>query len=146
MTGFEIAGIALGIFPVLYETGKDIRERYKHLKEWWKFESAFTSFLQAIETEHIAFSQNLELLLAPLDISLEEKRVLEEDCKSPFWHDPSIQVKLRERIQNRYYSWYMVQLKDINDALQELRSFLPVEKASIKFSWRPCYGVVFVTC
>jgi hypothetical protein len=36
MSGFEIAGIVLGGFPILYEAAKTAKSRYKDLKWWWR--------------------------------------------------------------------------------------------------------------
>ncbi|KAF4448824.1 hypothetical protein F53441_7816 [Fusarium austroafricanum] len=97
MSGFEVAGIVLGAFPILYETAKDLNTRYRDLKSWWQFEVEFEDFVSAI------------------------------DQTFP-WHDPQIQVLLRQRLQDRYYVWYMQQLSDINAAISKMLELLPTKK------------------
>lgn len=135
MSGFEVAGLVLGAFPILYDAAKDARGRYRDLKWWWRFETEFEDFISAIDREFIAFSQNQEILLSPLDISSWERDVLQNDPKTLLWHEPHIQTQLRKRLQNRYYTWYMEQLHEMNKAISELITMLPTGKVrSLKVS------------
>lgn len=68
MSGFEIAGIVLGAFLLLFDSCKDLRSAFRSLKSWWRFETDFDNFVAAIQREQIAFSQNLEILIDPLDL------------------------------------------------------------------------------
>ncbi|KAK7422734.1 hypothetical protein QQZ08_009358 [Neonectria magnoliae] len=42
---------------------------FETTKMWWRFKTKFDNFISAVEREYIAFSQIIEILLAPLDIS-----------------------------------------------------------------------------
>lgn len=129
MSGFEIAGIVLGGFPILYEASKVLRSRYEDTKSWWRFEREFGDFIAAVEREHIAFKQALEILLEPIvGLSEHELSTLQSEPQSQLWFDSRIQAELRSRVQAKYYSWFMRQLIDLNVALQELHSLLPIGK------------------
>ncbi|KAL2678390.1 hypothetical protein Neosp_009136 [[Neocosmospora] mangrovei] len=129
MSGFEIAGIVLGGFPILYEAAKTAKSRYKDLKWWWRFETEFEDFISVVDREFISFSLNQEILLSPLDILNSERDVLQNDPNTLLWHDPRIQAQLRKRLGSRYYPWYMEQLHDINNAISKLLDLLPTSKA-----------------
>ncbi|KAJ0120192.1 hypothetical protein J7T55_001048 [Diaporthe amygdali] len=125
MSGIEVAGIVLGAYPVLLETAKDLREVFKDVKTWWRFEREFENFLSVLETEHIKYSLNLQILLEDLDIPEEDKDTLQVDPTASGWYDVQTQVKLRRRIQDRYYNWFMRQLAAMNRALGDLQDLLP---------------------
>jgi hypothetical protein len=129
MSGFEIAGIVLAAFPILQDAAKGLRSRYKDVKTWWRFEREFEDFFSAIEREHIAFSQILEILLDPIvSLSDEKRETLQNDPRSRLWSDPQLQVELRHRVQRKYYDWFMRQMWDINDSLEKLHGLLPINK------------------
>ncbi|KAK0609444.1 hypothetical protein B0T14DRAFT_531957 [Immersiella caudata] len=129
MSGFEIAGVVLGGFPILFETAVDLRKLFGDLRTWWRFETEFEDFVFALEREHIAFSQNLQILLAPLEIDEETKERLLDDRNRALWHDPLIQAELRRTIQPRYYGWFIKEMTNISIALTRLHSLLRIDKA-----------------
>ncbi|KAI8711312.1 hypothetical protein NCS52_01507200 [Fusarium sp. LHS14.1] len=129
MSGFEVAGIVLGGFPILYEAAKTAKSRYRDLKWWWRFETEFEDFISVVDREFISFSLNQEILLSPLDILNSERDILQNDPNTLLWHDPRIQAQLRKRLGSRYYPWYMEQLHDINNAISKLLDLLPTRKA-----------------
>lgn len=131
MSGIEIAGLVLGAYPLLLSTAKDLREVFKDVKTWWRFEREFENFLSDVETEHIKYSLSLQILLEDLDISEEEKENLQVSYISSVWHDVQTQAELRRRIQDRYYDWFMRQLAAMNKALEDLQRLLPVVKVRL---------------
>lgn len=131
MSGIEIAGLVLGAYPVLLSTAKDLREVFKDVKTWWRFEREFVNFLSEVETEHIKYSLSLQVLLEDLDISEEEKENLQGNYIAPGWHDVQTRAELRRRIQDRYYDWFMRQLAAMNKALEDLQRLLPVVKVRL---------------
>ncbi|KAJ2986725.1 hypothetical protein NUW58_g4891 [Xylaria curta] len=131
MSGFEIAGVVLGAYPILYDTAKDLRGVLKKAKTWWFFERTFDDFVSEVQKEYISFSQILEILLDPLDLSLEERRRLQDEPKCNLWHEAYVQAQLRQRIQPKYHVWFMGQLEEMNSALAELHAMLPINKVYI---------------
>ncbi|KAI8715959.1 hypothetical protein NCS52_01105000 [Fusarium sp. LHS14.1] len=128
MTGFEIAGIVLGGFPILVEPSKPLSRYYQGAGRWWRFKRDFMTLVSTVEDQSIAFSQNLRLLLAPVDIDPETKAILLQDPGSKLWHDPVIQAKLKKRIESQYISWFWKQLMEMRDALDELYGMLPIDQ------------------
>ncbi|KAJ4206399.1 hypothetical protein NW759_014346 [Fusarium solani] len=126
MSGFEIAGIVLGGFPILIEAAKPLLRYLQGAERWWHFRRDFMALVSTIEDESIAYSQNLELLLTPVDIDPEAKAILQEDPKSKLWHDTDIQAKLKGRVKSQYMLWFQRQLLEMREALSELHGMLPV--------------------
>ena len=129
MSGFEIAGVVLGLFPIVCDTAKDLRGVFQDAQSWWRFEREFEDFVLEIEKQQIAYSQILEILFDPLhQLSSTEREALESNPNSPLWFDLRIQAVLKDRIRQKYMGWFMRQLDHINDALKDLLSLLPLEK------------------
>ncbi|KAK1750908.1 hypothetical protein QBC47DRAFT_392869 [Echria macrotheca] len=128
MSGFEIAGVVLGAFPILTDALKDARGPYQKVKRWWNFSIAFEDFLLRLDTERVAFLQNLDNLLTSASIPEPDKQLLMLDPRCDLWYSPSIQAALRARISDPYFDWYITVLSDIREALDEIKEFLPVGK------------------
>ncbi|KAF4443220.1 hypothetical protein F53441_11529 [Fusarium austroafricanum] len=124
MSGFEIVGVVLGVLPLIQETAKGLHGVFSDAQTWWQFEREFETFIATLETEHIKFSQNLEILLAELDISDEDRDKLQNDSTCTLWYSAHVQAQLQQRIQKQYYSWFMRQMHDMNTALNSLHEIL----------------------
>ncbi|KAH7312519.1 hypothetical protein B0I35DRAFT_437204 [Stachybotrys elegans] len=130
MSGFEIAGVVLGAFPILCDASKDLRRWYQDVQTWWQFEREFEDFIQDVWREHMTFLQIVELLLDPItNLTQDERRALESDPGSMLWRSPHIQSELEQRIQTKYYKWFQHQLAALNDEICALHRLLPVRKA-----------------
>jgi hypothetical protein len=129
MSGFEVAGLVLGGFPIVLGAAKAMQGRYANAKTWWRFEREFEDLIFAVEREHIAFSQILEILLDPIaGLSSEECETLQLNPSSLLWFEPRVQSELRQRVQAKYFGWFMRQLREIRDALDGLHDLLPIGK------------------
>jgi hypothetical protein len=51
MSGFEIAGLALGAFPLLLDAAKGLRSRYKDARAWWQYERILEDFITSLEED-----------------------------------------------------------------------------------------------
>ena len=130
MSGFEIAGIVPGAFPLLLEGLKGSRAQLTDVKTWWKSERAFDHFVDDIVSESIAFSQVIDLLVIPCErLTEDEARLLRQDENSILWHDPRIQVELKRRVQPRE-TWFFRKLGEARDVLNRLHLMLPFGKVS----------------
>ncbi|OBR08868.1 hypothetical protein CH63R_07633 [Colletotrichum higginsianum IMI 349063] len=130
MSGFEIAGVVLGAFPILCGTAKNLGTMFKKTKWWWQFETSFENFVSTIATQEIAYIQVLERLLGPLDVTEAEYDSLLRDPKSNLWHESHIQEELRQCLPHSKYTWFMWNLSDLNTAIEELQKLLPIDKTS----------------
>ncbi|PTD06240.1 hypothetical protein FCULG_00011709 [Fusarium culmorum] len=132
MSGFEIAGVVLGLFPIVCDAAKDLRGVAKDAQSWWQFQTSFDDFIARLYTERVYFDQAIVALLDPLqELSNQELEALRYNTNQSLWHDLRIQAMLTSRIDPSHLAWFMRQLKDIIDALKELRSMLPFERVRI---------------
>jgi len=132
MSGFEIAGVALGAFPILLEGAKSLRGVYRDAKAWWEFEREFDDFVAAVEWESIAFSQSLDIMLESFaDLSTEDRDILHNSPGDCLWLETRIQAELERRIPvEQQRRWFLGELRKLGIVLAELYAMLPATKVS----------------
>ncbi|KAK2030309.1 hypothetical protein LX32DRAFT_662671 [Colletotrichum zoysiae] len=126
MSGFEIAGVVLGAFPILCHAAKESRTVFKKTKSWWRFQTSFEEFVSTIATQEIAYVQVLKGLFRSLEITDGEYHALIKDPGSTLWHESHIQEKLRYRLSDNEFPWFMSKLSELNEAIKRLHNLLPV--------------------
>lgn len=126
MSGFEIAGLVLGAFPIVCGTAKEVGLTLAKAKDWWQFQRAFESFVSALSTQEIAYIQVLKRLLEPLDISDQEYNSL---LKNPdLWNRSHIQDGLRQRLSDTEHYWVTERLSDLEQTILAIQDLLPDER------------------
>lgn len=130
MSGFEIAGLVLGAFPILYDAAKDCRKVLGRAKSWWQFEATFMTFLNSIDTQMIAYGQVLQRLLEPTEVSDEDYDSLLRNDPPSLWHELHIQEALRNHLLPTEYQWLMRNLFNLQQDIATLQEQLPTGKVS----------------
>ncbi|KAK2780390.1 hypothetical protein CKAH01_00334, partial [Colletotrichum kahawae] len=127
MSGFEIAGLVLGAFPIFCDAAKNAEGILQKAKSWWHFEATFPNFIANLETQEIAYSQVLRRLLGSLKISRFDYDTLRRDPASDLWHRPDIQNELRSYLLDEESQWFTRKLWEMNQALVDLHGLLPTQ-------------------
>jgi hypothetical protein len=130
MSGFEIAGLVLGVFPIVCGAAKQLKPMFENTKSWWKFETSFETFTAAITTQEIAYRQVLKRLVEPLDITEQEYKSLTNDPNASLWHEPHVREGLQQRLQGDEYHWFMSNMVDLKTAVLDLQKLLPLNQVS----------------
>lgn len=131
MSGIEIAAVVLKTFPVLLKVANSYTPITEGAENWWSFKRTYVEFIAAIRTESISYKQNLQLLLSPLELDLEENGCLHKNPESQLWNDPTIRAQLRRQIPVDDFDWFMEQLRGMNTALGELFKLLPIRDGEV---------------
>lgn len=132
MSGIEILAIVLKTLPVLLQTVNAIYPIFKSLEHWWSFEQEYEAFIGDIESTMMTYGQHLLIFLQPLELDLEENDSMHENPDSRLWHDPAIRAKIRRRIPDKDYKYFMKQMQIMNDALKQLVAIVRVDVSSYK--------------
>ncbi|KAF7941127.1 hypothetical protein EAE99_000764 [Botrytis elliptica] len=74
MSGFEIAGIVLGGFPILIIAVEFFDETFKRVTIWRQFRTRFLQFIDAINVEKQLFNELLRRFLLSVDVPRDEHR------------------------------------------------------------------------
>ncbi|RSM15117.1 hypothetical protein CDV31_005198 [Fusarium ambrosium] len=126
MSGFEVAGIVLGALPLLIEGAKATKFYLQGIERWWQFETDFEAFVRAITLEDVIFTQNLDLLLLPLDLSDNERNSLKASSKSSLWRHPDIVAQLKHHLREALPLFTRL-LNELRISLDELHEMIPVK-------------------
>ncbi|KAF7868714.1 uncharacterized protein EAF02_009450 [Botrytis sinoallii] len=86
MSGFEIAGIVLGGFPILIIAVESFDETFKRVTIWRQFRICFLQFIDAIDVEEQLFNELLRRFLLSVDVPRDEVHLFLEDRSYEGWH------------------------------------------------------------
>ncbi|KAF2685656.1 hypothetical protein K458DRAFT_486505 [Lentithecium fluviatile CBS 122367] len=123
MSGIELAGLALGAFPVVLRLLDDYRKGAKAAGDWWQIRRAYEEWKHDLDYHRAAFELNSKLILMPL-MEDEELEKFINDPKAPR-RTPAENIdfqKERFRLVSRGDSRTQLsaQLKEANDRLRDL--------------------------
>lgn len=102
MSGFEIAGIVLGAFPLAIEGLKMYEELARSIKIWRHIQREYIQCLHELRYHHRNFESNLRFLLLPLVAGKQTIDALIGSPKGHRWKDASLERALRNRLQESY--------------------------------------------
>jgi hypothetical protein len=119
MSGLEIAGCVLGVFPLILSAMEGYENGFSLMKDWWKFRTEWNSFVHDVSTQKVLFFENIELLLAPVVRDDGHMQQLLQDPNSDAWADEYLDERLRERLRNSYELYFatVIELKAAVDKL-----------------------------
>ncbi|KAJ4250166.1 hypothetical protein NW762_011980 [Fusarium torreyae] len=123
MSGFEIAGIILGAFPIAISTMKAGLENYgavaRKLKLFYAFKYEHKICWDALAFNQLMFKAILRRLLLPLVVSDDKIEVLLANPGGPEWCQHELDNHLRRRLNHGYALFldYMVKMKEMLDDL-----------------------------
>ena|SRR5579862_9210183 len=136
LTGLELSGIVLAVFPILISGLEHYEEGFRSIKEWIRFRAEYASFINALSRQKIFFRQSLEdLLTTVVESEFEMARML-DDPKDEGWEDPELESKLKARLSGKHeYECYMDTVSSIRDVLQELGRQLRIKAGQVGCPW-----------
>ena len=132
LTGIEIAGAILAIFPLAISGLEHYEHGFQAIKEWIRFRGEFATFLNALVRQKIFFRQNIEELLSPIISSEYEMSLLLDSPGGSAWADKELNERLRRRLPGKYeYECYTTTVSYILEILEKLKSKLKVADSKV---------------
>jgi hypothetical protein len=131
MSGLEIAGVLLGTFPLIISGLEHWREVARVGGYLWKVRKECTKCRTDIHYHEIVFKRNLKELLLPIISDADEVTRLLGDPGGVGWSDKNLQGRMEIRLQEAY-SVYMSVVKEMNEAAEELRKELCLDKTAVQ--------------
>ena len=116
MSGIEIAGLVLAVFPVVVSGLKAYAEGIETVKTWRRYRRELDGYKRQLETQRVWYLDTLEELLVFVD-SEEELAELIREPGGLQWQRPEHATKLRERLDHSYDSYLAI----ISELLQTLQ-------------------------
>ncbi|WPA97610.1 uncharacterized protein RHO25_002220 [Cercospora beticola] len=133
MSGIEVAGVILAVFPVVVEGLELYVKGVRTIKRWWSFSKVLQRLLRGIERERAKFSKNCQALLFDITKPGQLKRLM-ADPAGPECSQPDLQRKLEKKLRDSYRA-YMETASEIKELLETLLSRLELDQSG-KPKWR----------
>lgn len=115
MSGIEIAGLVLAAYPVLVQACQGYKQAFEPLREWYNFKRVFDQYLSDIRNQHLAYRENIEILLSPVVSSQQELNdLLEEhdiEVLTARWKSDKLQDALQIRLAHNYSRYMEIMLR-----------------------------------
>jgi hypothetical protein len=120
MSVLEVAGVVLGVMPMLQISLEDFNERFRILV---KYRQIIANIARKLDLEHAQFQSTCEKLLSPL---VDEDRLAEllANPKASKWKDPILEDNLKENLGPKKYNLYMGTVKELANSIISLQDDL----------------------
>ena len=133
LTGIEISGAILAIFPLLISALEHYEKGFQPIKEWIRFRGEFAAFLNTLVRQKIFFRQNVEALLSPIISSDYEMSQLLDNPGGRAWADVELNDRLRRRLPGKYeYECYTATASYILETLGKLKEKLKISENQVR--------------
>ncbi|KAG8529092.1 uncharacterized protein KY384_005727 [Bacidia gigantensis] len=138
MSGFEVAGVALGAFPIAIGALNHFLEGVQTIKYWRRYRIKLSDYASVMETHRVYYLDTLDELLQDI-VPSEEMEELMSQPGGVMWKDPRYEQRLKQRLGRSYHA-YIRTLAKMHAALNGLCEKLGVDMAG-KVLWED-YSVV----
>jgi hypothetical protein len=130
MSGLEIAGLALGAFPVLLRLLDDYRKGAEAAGDWWQIRRAYEEWKHDLDYHWTIFEVNSKLILTPLMDDDELNQFLAKPIGET-WKDKVWEAKLRKRLPDTYDA-VLRTIVEIHGIVQSLKKELGADKSDLQ--------------
>ena len=102
VTGVEVAGLVLAIFPLLVKGVGSYVEGIEHIKRWRRYSWELKSYARRLRSQRVRYINTLELLFDGIVESEEELAALINDAGGKIWYEAKYAEKLKSRLDHSY--------------------------------------------
>ncbi|KPM38172.1 hypothetical protein AK830_g8421 [Neonectria ditissima] len=131
MSGFEVAGIVLGAFPLAIEALDRYREVAKRLGFWYKIRLEYQKCSDHLTYYRLAYRRHLKLLLLPLVVDDDKIQELLSDPGGEGWKNQAVASLLEVRLDESY-ELYLRHMTATAEVMQKLNHELAVNDDSVQ--------------
>lgn len=98
MSGFEIAGIVLGVIPLFISAAEQYRNGLNTVDKFLKKEQILNLYIQELETHKVLLRLQLETVIGSTNLPAKTQQELVDNTISPLWQHPDVQAQLRQNL------------------------------------------------
>jgi hypothetical protein len=128
MSGFEIAGVVLGAFPVIFETIKAFQACHDDAKIFFRWMTYVDKIRRQPRQLHVKYKMTIELVLMPITDEGEREEML-SNAESALWHRSDIADLIRSRLHHAYEPFVSLGL-EISSIIVEVDNYLKLNRSS----------------
>ena len=126
MSGIEVIGIALAVFPILVNGLNHVVLGIQTIKRWKRYKLKLQEYADILESANVYLVDTLYELLGDIVRSDEELELLIDEPGGVLWNKPQYEARLRERL-DRSYNSYLKTVSTLVRALQTMCEKLGVD-------------------
>jgi hypothetical protein len=130
MSGFEVAGIILGVLPVVVSCAQHYRKGLEPLDEWYHFQTRFIEFIHSIRHQEMKFRRNVVELLRPMLDNEQELQALIRNLHHPRWSDGSLNDAFDKRLGEER-DRFVYTLGEMGAVMKDLEKLLQIENGRV---------------
>ena len=128
MSGFEVAGITLAVFPILVDGMVRFVDGVQTIKYWRRYRIRLQEYADIIGTQGVYYQDTLEELLTGIVQSEDEIKDLMTEPRGAIWKKPEYEDKLRQRL-GRSHAVYMSMSDKMVNALYSMCEKLGIDSS-----------------
>lgn len=128
MSGIEVAGLVLGVIPILISGLEQWRKSAEVVSDWWQIQKEYKKCTRELKCADLELTTSLERFLLPLLIDDDEIRLLMDEPGGPRWQNPDLEDTLKQRLP-KSYSLFVEVIEDINEVVQKIRLEIGLENS-----------------
>ncbi|KAI4141992.1 MAG: hypothetical protein LQ341_003350 [Variospora aurantia] len=128
MSGIEVAGVALAVFPILVGGVHRMVEGIEDIKRWRRYKLKLEEYASILESAGVYFLDTLEELLNDIVPPDEELEPLIQEPLGTLWKKPQYDLKLRDRLDRSYKS-YLKTVQTLVEKLHTMREKLGIDES-----------------
>ena len=136
MSGFEVAGVALAVFPILVDGLVRYVDGVQTIKVWRRYRAKLQDYADIMNTHWVYYQDTLEELLEGIVRSEDDISDLIAQPRGAIWKNPEYKEKLRERL-GRSHAVYLRTSEKLVDGLREMCEKLEIDLSG-KVSTKSC--------
>ncbi|KAL9014677.1 MAG: hypothetical protein Q9173_000673 [Seirophora scorigena] len=139
MSGIEVTGIALAVFPIVVKGLGQMMEGIETIVRWKKYKRELEKYAFRLDTARLSFRDTLTRLLndvVPSDVDFD---LMIADPMGPLWKEPIYEERLRDRLDQSHKS-YLKTIESLAEGVKKLRNKLGID-ASGAVQW-DSYSIV----
>jgi hypothetical protein len=127
VTGIEVAGLALAIFPIVLKGLRFYLEDTQEIKEARAYTGKLKRLHRKLKMENMKFENTCELLLEGMVSAEEMKRMV----SGSGWEDPGFQEVLKQRLRPQDIQTIVDVMGDLKAYLQELVDAIGIDSMKL---------------
>jgi hypothetical protein len=117
----EMAGLALGIFPIVVSGLQFYADGARTIKDMWRPEITLRDLSRELRMEKCKFDNTCKLLLGHLMVSDSHLALLMENLGGALWSADDLQKKLKDNLGEDTTHQYMEAMETLTLSLQRLQ-------------------------
>ncbi|KAK4165606.1 hypothetical protein QBC43DRAFT_315519 [Cladorrhinum sp. PSN259] len=126
MSGFEIAGIVLGAFPILISALDGYRDVAKTVGLWYNIRPEYQKCRNEVNAQRVAFIGNLKRLLLSLEIDDAKLSRMLAVPGGDEWNDPAVTHHLQARLRDSFDVFFNT-IQDMEKSAAELHKEMAMD-------------------